>query len=140
MKIKKKMGLLLGLALCASLVLVGCGDSYDEEPSNYEEGYEEEAGIEDTLWKLIGLNDGDGTEITGEALQGTAMADMMLEFQSDGVAVVSSQDQSEEGTWSQDGNEVTTLIEAASLDAKGALEGDLLILYSDDIEMTFEQQ
>ncbi|HEX3020876.1 MAG TPA: hypothetical protein VHQ24_07950 [Lachnospiraceae bacterium] len=120
---KKGLAQLLVVVLVCSVMFMGCG--------------KKDSSVEGTTWAIASAIDAEGTEVTGEELA-TVYGDITYEFQKDGVLLLTAGEQSLEGTWSQDGKEVT--IDAGGQTTTATVDGKTMTAESEAGTVTFEKQ
>lgn len=86
---------------------------------------------------MTGAKDDKGTELTEEQMT-SLLGEIVYEFKSEGVLVLSMAGQNVEGTWSQDGNKVT--FEFAGEKVTADLDGDKMSIENSGYTMELEKQ
>lgn len=109
---RKPVRAALAACLCLAVALVCAGCSQAESVEG--------------RWTLINVYDADGNEMAGTSVENEFGLVVVYDFQADGTLVTSLGDATVEGTWTQDGAEVTITLEGQ--DGEGKIEGDTLTL------------
>lgn len=119
---KKRISTVLVLALCAILcvALVGCAASGGASAEG--------------KWTLSSVTDPDGNEMTGEEIA-TVMGDTYYDLQSGGKLVVGAAGQEVEGTWKQDGSNVT--LESNGQSFTATVDGNTMTLENEGAVSVF---
>ena len=117
--------LTLLMALVLTFSLAACGGSSDSTD------------LTGTTWALSGGSQG-STKVDKATLESLLGGEMVYSFAEDGKVTLSLSGAEVEGTWSQDGNEV-------SLDIQGdtgtmTIDGDKMILEQDGIKVEFTKK
>ncbi|MGO5113556.1 hypothetical protein ACTQ33_00760 [Candidatus Avoscillospira sp. LCP25S3_F1] len=123
-KLFKAFALLLTLITVMSLVACGGGDSKDTD-------------LTGTTWALSGGSQGDTTvdKATLETLFG---GEMTYTFEEGGKMTAAAAGVEVEGTWTQDGSEVTMDVQGQS--STMTIDGDKLLLKQGDITVEFTKK
>lgn len=120
----KVFALLLTLIAVMSLVACGGGDSAKD-------------GLGGTTWALSGGTQGDIT-VDKETLESVMGGEMTFAFADDGTVTMSMSGVEGEGTWTQDGTQVT--IESDGEAKTLTLDGDKMTLEQDGITIEFTKK
>lgn len=124
-KTSKLLSLLLALTLVLSLAACGGG------------GGSETTDLTGTTWVLSGGSQGD-TTVDKETLEGMFGGEMTYAFEADGKVTLSLAGVSVEGTWSQDGNNVTLDIQGDT--GTMTLDGDKLTIEESGVTVEFSKK
>lgn len=128
MKNTKTRILTVLMALVMSFCLAACGDKNNDADVTDLTG---------TTWALSGGSQG-GTTVDKPTLESVLGGEMAYTFAEEGKVTLSLNENSVEGTWTQDGNSV-------SLDIQGqtgtmTLDGDKLVLEQGDVTVEFSKK
>lgn len=118
----RKLCWILACLLAMSMVLVGCGGSKDLGGSRWEA---------DSIYN-------DEESYSGDEIE-DRMGKLEIVFVDDDTFFIGVGDETAEGTYTLDGNELTMVANGVIQEAE--LQGDTLILYGDnDVEMSFKRK
>lgn len=123
---KKKLTLLIaGVLACLLFVMAGCNN----QASN--------ASLEGTTWTLTGGTQ-DGLTFTQEQIE-SILGEITYTFEKDGVVIAKMGDMSMEGSWHQDGNQVTITSEGET-GGTFTINGDKMTMEHDEGTIEFSKK
>ncbi len=123
---KKSVSVLVSVLLLFSFILTGCGS---DSPKSALEG---------TTWKMTGGKDVSGIEVTEENLAAVGMGDFTLEFKADAAVTASVAGTTSEGTYSENGEEITIEMDGDSITV--ILKDNVMTMDQDGTTLYFEKQ
>lgn len=135
---KKKLLLLLIVAMTFSLMLVGCGSDDDYEDADMEYEDEEVISVAGTEWLLVSMTDQD-VEIPAEDIEET-FGELVYEFREDGllIAYASISGEESEAKWTQEGDRIDVVTEG--VESFYTIEEDVMFTKNEGVMLVFKLQ
>lgn len=135
---KKKLLLLLIVAMTFSLMLVGCGSDDDYEDADMEYEDEEVISVAGTEWLLVSMTDQD-VEVPAEDIEET-FGELVYEFREDGllIAYASISGEESEATWTQEGDRIDVVTEG--VESFYTIEEDVMFTKNEGVMLVFKLQ
>lgn len=120
---RKILALTLTAVLCAALVFVGAGCSKPDSVAG--------------RWTVINLYDASSNDAAGTDVENTFGDVVVYEFEDGGKLLASVAEQTSEGTWTQDGDKVSIMLDGIS--GEGEVVEDTMTLEYGDATMELER-
>lgn len=135
---KKKLLLLLIVAMTFSLMLVGCGSDDDYEDADMEYEDEEVISVAGTEWLLVSMTDQD-VEVPAEDIEET-FGELVYEFREDGllIAYASISGEESEAKWTQEGDRIDVVTEG--VESFYTIEEDVMFTKNEGVMLVFKLQ